>query len=608
MKKVFVSSILLSGVSAQLPAQPPMTLSPLTVTATRTEHGTRLASSFVISREQIEKRQLNSIEDALRGMAGINIVNTGGLGKNTSVFVRGTESDQVLVMIDGVRVGSTTNGTTAFEHIPIYEVDHIEVVKGPRSSLYGTEALGGIIHIHTRRGADRTLKPSFTAGAGSHERFVVSAGVAGEIEDSWYNLNASHNQSDGFNSCSSGFGFGCFSVEPDDDGYRNESGSMRLGHKFGDILLLEGNALYSSGKSAFDGSIFSGNNLDFIQQVVGGQAKLRAVEFWGLTLKAGESKDHSKTDFNGTGTGTFNSSRLSFTAQNDFYLGKEHILTIGYDYLDDSVDSDAAFVETSRDNHGLYAQYQGDIGQHQIILGFRDDHNEQFGRQDTWNAAWGYQFDNGLQLSASYGTGYKAPTFNELYFPFFGNPELSPERSRSYEIGIGGNHLGINWSLNSYLTYVSDLIVFDSTFTPRNISRSRIAGVEATALTRWYGFDISAQLTFMEPENLGSGPNKGNVLPRRAEKTFRLDVDRRIDRFGFGGTVIAEGRRFDDLGNTRRVGGFVTLDLRAEYQVFEELLLQAKVNNILNKQYQTVAGFNTDDLNVFFTLRYTPDI
>ncbi|MGR9114695.1 MAG: TonB-dependent receptor plug domain-containing protein, partial [Gammaproteobacteria bacterium] len=134
MKKVLFSSILLTGVSAQLPAQPPLTLSPLTVTATRTEHSTRLASTVVISREQIEKRQINSIEDALRGMAGINIANTGGLGKSTSVFLRGTESDHVLVLVDGVRIGSATTGTAAFEHIPIYEVDHIEVVKGPRSS------------------------------------------------------------------------------------------------------------------------------------------------------------------------------------------------------------------------------------------------------------------------------------------------------------------------------------------------------------------------------------------------------------------------------------------------------------------------------------------
>ncbi|MGR9052954.1 MAG: TonB-dependent receptor domain-containing protein [Gammaproteobacteria bacterium] len=609
MQRFFYSSLVLAGVSFSAQADEQLlALSPMTVTATRTEHDSRLVSTLVITREQIEKRQINSVEEALRGMAGINIANNGGLGKNTSIFLRGTESDHVLVLIDGVRVGSVTTGTTAFEHLPIYEIDHIEVVRGPRSSLYGSEALGGIIHIHTRRGADRPVQPNFSVGAGSHDRFRASGGVSGDIGDSWYNLNISHQKSNGFNSCSSGFNFGCFSVEPDNDGYRNESGTARAGHKFGDFLLLEGHALYASGRSEYDGSEFSGNVLDFVQQTVGGQAKMRFADFWHTTLKVGESKDRADTHFNEIDTGRFNTTRVSFSVQNDFYPADNHVVSLGYDYLDDSVDTSNALSETSRDDHGLYAQYQGDIGQQQIVLGFRDDHNQQFGRYDTWNAAWGYSFDNGLQLSASYGTAFKAPTFNELYFPSFGNPNLSPERSRSYELGVSGRHFDIDWAVNGYLTYISQLIAFDSSFTPQNISRSRIAGVELTASGRLFDFDVSAQLSFLQPENLGSGENKGNVLPRRAEKTFRLDVDRRFGPLGFGATVVAEGRRFDDLANARRLGGFVTLDLRTEYQPLEEVVLQAKVNNVLNKQYQTVAGFNTDDLNVFFTVRYTPKL
>ncbi|PKM12356.1 MAG: TonB-dependent vitamin B12 receptor [Gammaproteobacteria bacterium HGW-Gammaproteobacteria-3] len=608
MQKIIVAPFLWLGLGASVQAQDTQTLDPLTVTATRTEHSTRLASTLVISREQIETRQIRSVEEALRGMAGINIANTGGPGKSTSIFLRGTESDHILVMVDGVRIGSVTTGSAAFEFMPIAEIDHIEVIKGPRSSLYGTEALGGIIHIHTRRGADRAIKPRFSAGAGSHDRYTVSGGVSGAIADSWYNLNISHDQSNGFNACSSGFNFGCFTVEPDDDGFRNESGSMRLGHKFGDILSLEGNALYASGKNEFDGSVFSGNDVDFIQQVVGGQAKLRAVDFWGLTLKAGESKDRSDSNFNGEDTGIFNTSRVSASAQNDFYLLEGHVLSLGYDYLHDSVDSSTEFKESSRDNHGVFTQYQADIGRHQIILGFRNDHNEQFGSNNTWNAAWGYAFDTDVQVSASVGKGFKAPTFNELYFPFSSNPDLAPERSRSYELGVAGQHLGVDWALNGYLTQVENAIVLDSAFIPQNISKSHIIGIEATAATRVYDTDISAQLSFLDPENRDSGANRGNVLPRRAEKTFRLDVDRRFGVFGFGSTVIAEGRRFDDQANTQRLGGFVTLDLRTEVQLHKTLLLQAKVNNILNKQYQTVAGFNTDDLNFFFTVRYNPEL
>ena len=589
-------------------------LPPLTVTATRTEQSTFLASTTVITREDIERLQVQSIEQALRGVAGINIANQGGLGKTTSIFLRGTESDHVLVLIDGVKVGSVTTGASAFQFIPISEVEQIEVVRGPRSSLYGSEAIGGIIHIHTRRGADSRVKLSLSAGTGSHDHYRYSAGLSGNIQDSWYNIHASHEQSHGFNACSSGLTFGCFADEPDDDGFRNEAGSVRLGHRFSDWLTVEGHALYSDGDTQFDGSSLSGNQADFVQQIIGGQIKIKPLDFWTVVLKGGESRDRERDKFNSVDVSHFNSQRISFSAQNDFAITDDHLLTLGYDYLDDRVDSSTAFAVTGRKNQAVFSQYQGNFAQHQIILGVREDFNEQFGNYTTWNAAWGYAFTNGIELSASYGTAFKAPTFNELYFPNFSNPNLDPERSESYEVGVQGSHDWGHWSLNGYLTNINDLIALDSTFIPQNISKARILGLEAIAGTELYGFTLQAQYSLMKPENLAQGSNHGNLLSRRAEQVFRLDIDRHFGPYGWvgpiglGATVIAEGRRFDDLANTRRVAGFVTLDLRAEYEIIEQLVVQAKVNNILDKQYQTVAGFNTDGLNVFFNIKYSPSL
>lgn len=582
------------------------TLSPITVTATRTEKETSLVSTTVIKRADIERLQVNSVEEALRGIAGVSISNNGGVGKTTSVFMRGTNSDHVLVLIDDVRVGSVTLGTTSFENIPINEIDNIEVVRGPKSSLYGSEALGGVIHIHTRTGANKKFKPVFSVSAGSHDHYRYSTGVSGTVDDSWYNLNVTHEQTQGFNASSN-------TKEYDHDGYNNHSGSVRVGHKFSDRVLVEGHALIANGYNEYDGSIYSGNKSNFNQQVFGGQVKLKATDFWNFTFKAGESIDQSKSKYNSVFVDYFNTERFSLSAQNDFTLAENHLLSVGYDFLSDNVKSSKTYDESQRNNHAGFAQYQGELAGHQLNLGVRFDHNQQFGDHTTWNAAYGYHFLDAFNITASYATAYKAPTFNQLYYPNFGDASLVPERSKNYEVGINGKHDWGQWAVNFYQTDIKDLIIFDpnNNYKPSNISSARIRGVDMTASTQLLGFNVQGNLSLLSPENRGdrgTAANAGKALPRRAQQIFRLDVDKRIDDFSAGASFRAEGRRFDDPGNRQRLAGFATLDLRAEYTLLKQLTLQAKVNNILNKQYQTVKGYNTDDLNVFFTLRYTPDI
>lgn len=602
-KTIYIFSLL--GFAGSIQAEEPGRLSPMTITATRTSQDTGLAATTLISRNDIERLQLRSVGEALRGLAGVNLANNGGRGKNTAVFLRGTESDHVLVLIDGIRAGSATSGTTAFEYLPIDEIESIEVIRGPRSSLYGSEALGGVIHIHTRRGADVPVRPAFSAGIGSHDHYQYSAGVSGEYQDSWYSVNLSHEETDGFNACDGHLTYGCFTNEPDADGFRNEAGSIRLGHKFADILSLQGHALYSNGDNHYDGNFV--NQTDFVQQVVGGEARLTPSDIWTLTLQGGESRDRSLNRLNGIEQSSFNTRRLSWSAQNDVTLFDHHVISLGYDYLNDNIDSSLSFAVTSRDNHAVYSQYQGKFGDHQLLAGFREDFNQQFGNASTWNAGWGYAFDNGLSVSASYGTAFKAPTFNELYFPGFGSPDLRPERSRSVEIGARGQHSAFNWSISAFLTYIDSLIAYDSDLmAPRNLDKARIKGLELTADTRLYDFDIQANLSLLDPENRAAGADRGKLLPRRAQQVFRLDVDKRIGDFGLGGSILVEGRRFDNISNSRRIGGFATLDLRAEYHLFDQIRLQAKVNNILDKRYQTAAGYNQDRLNFFFSIQYTP--
>ncbi|MGH8474469.1 MAG: TonB-dependent vitamin B12 receptor [Methylococcales bacterium] len=582
-------------------------LDPVIVTATRTPRTAddTLASVSVIDREDIERQQAQSVQDLLRGLPGVGIANNGGLGKATSVFLRGTESDHVLVLIDGVKAGSASLGTTQFQNIPVEQIERIEVVRGPRSSLYGSEAIGGVIQIFTRKGGGG-LKPFFSIGGGSFRTFNASAGISGGGEQGWFNLSGSGLDTAGFNACNgkpSPGGAGCFTLEPDKDGFRNLSGSLRAGYHFENGLDVDAHALVASGKTKFDGTFV--NESESLQGVFGGTLRYSPFEIWDITLTAGRSLDESDNFLNRTFQTRFDTARDSLFFQNDVSIAEDHLLTLGFDYQADRVDSTTAFTVRSRDNKGLFAQYQGSYASHDLQLSIRRDDNEQFGVRTTGGAAWAYELSEGLRFSASFGTAFKAPTFNELYFPGFGNPGLGPETSRSLEFGLIGKDSWGNWSLNVYETHVDDLIAFDSSrFAPANIDQALIRGLEATLNLRIVGWNLNTNLTLLDPENRSGGSNHGNVLPRRAEQSFRVDADRRFGDFQVGATIQGEGRRFDDLGNTRRLGGYSVVDLRGEYIFSKEWRLQARIVNLLDKNYETAAFFNQQRRSWFLTLRY----
>lgn len=587
------------------------TKDPIIVTATRTTQTAdeSLASVTVINRQDIERQQALSIQYLLQGLPGISIANNGGPGKNTSVFMRGAESDQVLVMIDNIKVGSATSGTTAFENIPIEQIERIEIVRGPRSSLYGSEAIGGVIHIFTRKGDGSGFKPHFSFGYGSYDTFNGSAGLSGGGKQGWFNMTASGMGTDGFNACTgkpAPNGAGCFTIEPDRDGYHNVAGSMRAGYRFKNGLEIDANFMHSAGKTKFDGSFV--NKSELAQQVFGGTARFSPMDFWRFNLIAGRSKENSD-NFNGTiFTSQFNTIRDTITLQNDFTLGKNHLLTIGTDYQNDDVDSTEDFTVNTRNNWGVFTQHQASIAKQNMQFSLRHDDNEQFGSHVTGSAGWGYAITDKVRLTANFGSAFKAPTFNELYFPEFGNANLRPEKSRSLEFGVNGTQGWGNWSINVYETRIKNLIAFDaSTFAPGNIDKARIRGLEAVVNTQIIGWQLNGNLTFLDPENRSSGENKGNILPRRPEQSFRLDTSRTFfDKIRLGGMFLAEGERFDDLANTRKLDSYVRIDLRAEYIINQNWRLQGRIENLFDKDYETAAFFNQPGRNFFATLRYQP--
>lgn len=595
-------------------------LDEIVVTGTRTEVAIEdsLVPAQVIDRQEIERTQARSLPELLKGRAGINLTNQGGPGKLTSMFLRGAESDHVLVLIDGIRVGSATAGTTMFQDLPVDQIERIEIIRGPRSSLYGSEAIGGVIQIFTRKGGDG-FSPHLRIGAGSHNLREASAGFSNRGERGWVSAEGAYQETDGINACNGSEALfqGCFADEPDRDGYRNVSVSLRGGWEFTDTLALEGHFLNADADNEYDGSIFGGNETETAQRVGGAKLTWTPSQRAKVSVQAGRAWDESDAYFREAGVrtyvNTFDTLRDTASVQADIALGEGQLLTAGGDWQRDEVTSTTAFSIDSRDNTGVFLEYQGRFGAHQLQASVRNDDNEQFGNHATGSVGWGMSLGRDFKLNASYGTGFKAPTFNDLYFPFGGNPNLEPEESKSLNIGIGQYADSWNWTFNVFETRIDSLTGYDSFFNLVQAEKARIRGAELTFATTLAGWDLSTQLSYADPRATArltaegaENPNYDNFLPRRAPRTGRVDVDRSVGKFRFGTTVNGASARYDDAGNNFRMGGYATVDLRVEYAVNQDWSVQARATNVFDRQYETINWYNQPGREYGVSLRYQP--
>jgi vitamin B12 transporter len=587
--------------------EPASDLRGVVVTATRTEQteADTLASVTVIDRADIDRLQPQSVADLLQGTPGLSMANNGGPGKATSLFLRGTEADHVLVLVDGVKIGSATLGQPSIQNIPVAQVERIEIVRGPFSSLYGSEALGGVIQIFTRRPRG-AFEPDLDLGYGSNASFRGAAGLGGKVGDGWYAVQATHEDTDGINACRgkpSPRGAGCFVDEPDRDGFRDSSVSLKGGYRFGEAWDADAQWLRSWGYNAYDGS--TSNQSDVVQQVAGARVHWRPDQAFTMTLSAGQSADLSDNYLNGIYTSTFDTHRDLGSLQGDLALGGG-LWSLGYDWQRDRVDSSTSYVRDRRLNRGVFGQWQQTFGTHSLQASLRHDDNQQFGGKTTGSLLWGWQFASALRLTASVGSAYKAPTFNELYYPGYGSAALRPESSRSYELGLRGTPAWGLWSLNAFENRIRDLIAYDASIgLPGNVERARIRGAEAVASITLAGWTWRGTATWLDPRNQ-SATNRDKLLPRRAGRNARIDADRSFGAFSVGASVYAAGHRYDDLANMRRLGGYALTDLRLAYALDHAWKLQLSLRNAFDKHYETAAFYNQPGRTAMLSVSYRP--
>lgn len=614
IRRASVAAAVSSLVSLQVIAADDHSADEVVVTAARFEQPLSrvIGATSVITREDIQRRQVQSVQDLLRGETGLSVVNNGGLGKLSNVFVRGADAEQVLVLIDGVRAGSATSGTTAFEYLPVDQIERIEIVRGPRSSIYGADAIGGVIQIFTRRAQG----VSFSAGAGSNDAYNTSASFGASSQRAWVSVSGNHLQSGGFNSCDGAPfppGGGCFTYEPDRDGFDNTSGVVRAGYGWGSFADIEGSALYATGLNEYDGSF--ANETEFETEVLTLRGRVRPTQAWDVKLALGQTSDiqdnlyDDPLDAAGAATvDQFDTVKRSASLQSDWSVADAQILSVGVDYLDDRVESTTAYEALSRNNIGVFGQYQLQFGVHQALVSARYDDNEQFGRHATGGFGWKWALNDRLSLTAAWSTAFGAPTFNDLYYPGFSNPDLEPEESRNYEVGILGRTTRLRWSLAAFENQVEQQIVYDaSIFAPNNLNEARIRGVETEANAALGEWSFALSYTWLDPRNRSAGADYGAYLPRRARQSGHVEVGRTFGPVDARIRLTAEGARFDNVANTIRLSGYTVVDLAFDYAMNTQWTLQGKLANALDRNYQTVRLYNQDDRAFFVTLRYQPD-
>lgn len=600
--------------AAQSAEQTPEDLPEMVVTATRSEIDKQSLSTAatVYTRADIERLQAKSIPDLLRGSTGVDITQTGGYGQLSNVFMRGTNSNHVLVLIDGIKVGSVTAGLTQFEFLPIDQIERVEIIRGPQSSLYGSEAIGGVIQIFTRKAKNATQTPKVTldAGGGSYYTSKTAGTVSGKMDNSWYNIGASHFDTAGFNAKqpdSSQYGVN----QPDKDGFQNTGVNGRAGHHFNNNADIEAFFIHSEGTTHFDGSFQDKTN--FINQTVGTEGSIDIMQHWRSTLRLGQTLDQtdSFTPITHKLASRFDTTRWNASWLNQFHLSDNHQFTTGADYRFDEIDSVTQFVKSSRYDVGVFGELHSRLfDNHLINASMRFDNNESFGNYVTGSAGWRYNWDYGISLLANFGNAFKAPTFNDLYYPFgMGNLNLKPEESTSFESGLVGNHAWGNWELRAYHTSIDNLIAWKPMPTRddpwagmvENVNKAQIDGIEAEIGTQIMGWQGKLTGNLLNPQDRKTN----HRLARRADKTLAFDLSRSFDKIDVGGAILAQGYRFDDAGNQTRVGGYATVDLRSAYHFNQNWMLSAKLGNLLDKNYHTVNGYNTADRNFFLSIHYT---
>lgn len=579
-------------------------LKAVVISATRspTRADELVSDVVVIDRAEIEKSVGRTLPEILARVPGVQFSSNGGLGKNSSLNIRGTEARHTILLIDGVRYGSATTGTPAWDNIPVDMIERIEILKGPASALYGSEAVGGVVQIFMRKGV-KGFSPYGAVTLGSEKYRQLAAGFSGGTGEVTYALGVQKTREAGFSTTNPRVGK---NFNPDRDGFDQDALNASVAYRINPAWTLDAGLLYADSVNHTDDGLNRDTRYAGRTTVARTGVEGRLLPGWKTQLRYSQSVDSNKAIVADPAffPSLFKTTQNQWTWQNDVDtpIG---VALAGVEQLTQQVDSTTPYTVTKREVSSYFVGLNGNEGRHSWQVNARHDDNSQFGGSNTGFAGYGFSITPAWRVNASYGTSFVAPTFNQLYFPasafFKGNPLLQPEHGRNTDLGVTWTEGGQTVKLVKYDNKIRDIIVTIG-ITPVNFARARIEGYSLSYAGAFGPLNLNASLDSLDPRNEITGKR----LPRRSASQLRLGADYAAGAWTYGGSILRVGGSFDDAANLKPLDGYTTADVFADYAISKDWKLQAKLNNLTNRQYETVLGYNQPGRGVFVTLRYQP--
>ncbi len=586
------------------------------ITATRTSvrDGIALPPTTLLTREDIQRLQIRSLEELMSRIPGAQFARTGGRGGDTALFLRGTNRDHTTFLVNGMYVNSVTGFGYPLSFLDPDAIERVEVVRGPRSSLYGSGAIGGVVHIITRTPQRDVSR--IRAGIGSNRTSEGALHLTRNLHPGTISLDFSHYGTQGIDDTLPDNG-----DRGDRDAFRNRSLKVSLYREVGDRGTLRLDGLLASGEDEYDpdpGPFCDPTGCDDADGITGDIRRLGAYTInwthsigthWTTRLNLGRSdeewdgqsimrdflsREPARNEYE------YELERNSVSWQNDIRMENWGLLSAGADYYKETADIGGDFpYDAERDNLGLFLQYQAKWGRQHLTLGWRTEDNEQYGSHHTGNIDWGWSFGKEMMLVLSWGEAFVAPNFSNLYFPGFSNPELQPEESRNYEVQLRREGTPLRWAVSLFRNEVDNLIEFDAVQSiPVNRRSILLKGAELEIETTLEELHIALSFAYLDPKNRADG----SVLARRARRTLHLDLDRDIGPVHIGLSWQAVDHRTDSDGT--RLSGYGIVHARLAWQLDPQWHIRLSLHNLLNQDYALINNYATEDLNGLISLTY----
>lgn len=582
---------------AQRQAAPQLKETVVSATRNPTRTDELVSDVVVISRDEIEKSTGRTLPEILARVPGLQFSANGGLGKSSSINIRGAEARHTVLLIDGVRYGSATTGAPVWDNLPVDMIERIEILKGPASALYGSEAVGGVVQIFLRQGV-QGFHPYASVTLGSAAYRQAATGFAGGSGAVSYALGVQKTSETGFSATNPKVGA---NYNPDTDGFNQNALDASVAYQLNTDWKLDAGLLYADSVNHTDDGLNRDTRYAGLTRIVRAGLDGRLATGWKTQLRLNQSVDASKAIVAAPSVfpSLFKTTQNQLTWQNDVDT-RFGVLLAGFEQLKQKVDSTTAYTVNARQVASYFVGVNSSQGAHSWQANVRRDQNSQFGGSSTGFAGYGFGLTPAWRVNASYGTSFVAPSFNQLYFPGFGNTALQPERGRNTDLGVTWSEAGQTVKLVRYDNKIRGFIT--STTTPVNVPQARISGLTLAYDGSFGPLTLRASADALDPRNEITGKR----LPRRSANQLRLGADYGAGAWTVGGSVLRTGGRFNDAANLQPLDGYTTADLYADYQLSQAWSLQTKLNNLTNKQYETILGYNQPGRGVFVTLRWQP--